>query len=291
MSLSQGFRATSVIAETREALNGYESLVTLDRIGPALFPRPIQSDALELIINSIKNEGLQSPIQIRKNADFSKPFDLISGQHRLEAYRLLFSEALAKNDEAGLKRFSRIQSMIYPETMSNELAERQCITENLARTNAGSEERKEWAMRYGLLTKFGNKDVEKGKEPKKASAEKKANCLSSWFPDWWRASSIAERTAKYWWSAFAEANGISETPGKATEEQQKQFFAWHLAKIESDKKAKADAAKAKDEAEKEQVFQKARDEWGKRLDLMKTWVDEARSSGINVDDDLMGLAG
>jgi len=70
-------------------------------------------------------------------------------------------------------------------------------------------ERKEMGMRYGTLV-----------NDKKSEGDKTAEGDKRWFPDWYAAANIPQKTAHRYWDAFKTANDLTITPSKATKEQQ-----------------------------------------------------------------------
>jgi ParB/RepB/Spo0J family partition protein len=194
--------------------------IALDSIYVGPRRRPVDSNAVRDIAQSIERQGLLQPIGVKPADDDTSAcaWVLVFGAHRLGAHVLLQRETIeARILEAGLSEEEYL------------LIE---LQENSARNDLTKGQRKAYAAEMGRLLSKLAKDSHSLSE------------TQNWFVDFIQKANVPRPTFYNWWNAFCEATGRTVKPRDATDHEREAFFAWLQAQRE-----KEAAEKARKEAE------------------------------------------
>jgi phage N-6-adenine-methyltransferase len=113
-------------------------LVPLDQIVVRTEHRDVDHDALTALIGSIREVGLLSPIIVIPKGEGGPVFELVSGRHRLEAYRAILADCADEDDAAVYGCIAAVVQPWYSRPVESRLCE---IAENLHRSDLTVQER------------------------------------------------------------------------------------------------------------------------------------------------------
>ena len=147
------------------------------------------------------------------------------------------------------------------------------IAENLHRNDLTKEERKVMACRYLELI---SSQAQKESRPKKDSRPNGPD----WFRIWYEAVGIPKVSAQRMWQQYADAVGLTITPSKADNAQQKAFAAWHLEQAAKAEQAKAEQSEAEQQAVKDKALADATDAYHRAKGLYQRACDVASKAGV-----------
>lgn len=197
--------------------------IAIDNIcsGPRF--RPVDANKALEIAESMKQQGLLQPIGVRpctcEAYEDEEHYRILFGAHRLRAAQEL--------------QWQTIPATMFPEDMTEEMAQLAELQENSVRNDLTRAQRNQYTAEAGrLLAKI-------------AEDGEMANRQNIWFENLAKTTGTPRRTLQDRWMAFCEDKGVAASPRQGFTYEQ-QFLDWleeQSKKAEAEKQRKADEAR------------------------------------------------
>lgn len=232
--------------------------------------RDIDDATVDTLVESFKQFGVLEPITVVTVANSGK-YKVIVGHHRY----LAFKQLLATVPDADRSDFTLPAVCLH--INEGDDTEALQIAENLHRNDLSKEERKVMACRY--LELLNEQKPNREQKPKKEQ-KPQGGRPEAWFSQWYEAVGIPRPTAQRMWQQYADATGLTITPSKADNAQQKAFAAWHLEQAAKAEQAKAEQSEAEQQAVKDKALADATDAYHRAKGLYQRACDVASKAGV-----------